>query len=137
MNRTAISIGILGLAAAVSSAETLKLRAGAAIQAPVSSMDSRAITLEDGRVLPRESVEEIQFVNKEAPAAAVAADPEAQSRGRELFRQAEDFGKRFPGVDGLVLLDEGEYILNEDGTWVERTHFVGRILKEGLKRSWG
>ena len=136
MRKTAILVGIFGLAAG-GSAETLKLRSGTAVQAPVSSVDGRAITLGDGRVLPREAVEEIQFANKETAITAAPADPEAQKRGRELFRQAEEFGKRYPGVDGLVLLDEGEYRVRDDGTWVERSRFAGQILKEGLKRSWG
>jgi transglutaminase-like putative cysteine protease len=137
MRKAAITVGLLGLAAAGLRAETLKLRSGAELQAPVASVDGRAVTLQDGRVLPRDAVEELRFAVQEAQPAAAAADPEEQKRGRELFRQAEEFGRRYPGVDGLVLLDEGEYRLKDDGTWVERSHFAGRILKEGLKRSWG
>jgi hypothetical protein len=140
MRKISILVLILGLAAAgrmAVRAETLRLRAGGEVLAPVSSVDSRSVRLDDGRVFAREAVEEIQFARKAASVSAPPADPEAQKRGRELFRQAEEFGKRYPGVDGLVLLDEGEYRVKEDGTWVERSRFAGRILKEGLKRSWG
>ncbi|MBI5244286.1 MAG: DUF3857 domain-containing protein [Elusimicrobia bacterium] len=131
------AILLLFAAQTSASSETLKMRSGTDIHAGVSSLDAGKLLLEDGRSLPREDVLEIQFAMKKPEQAAAAADHAAVQRGKDLFSQAEEFGKRHQGTDGLVLLDEGEYVVRDDGTWVERTRFAGRILKEALKQSWG
>ena len=118
-------------------AEVLKLRAGGDLNAGVSALDAETVTLIDGRTLPRSAVGEIDFAEKKTEPAATRPDLAAQSRGRELFLAAEEFGKRHPGTDGLVLVDEGEFVVHPDGTWTERDRFAGKILKEGLKQSWG
>ena len=135
----AVALSLLVQAAPVSGAfaEVLKLRAGGDVSAGVSALDADTVTLGDGRALPRSAVSEIDFAEKKAEASAAGADPAAAARGRELFRLADEFGKRHPGADGLVLVDECEYDVRPDGTWVERDRFAGKIIKEGLKQSWG
>jgi transglutaminase-like putative cysteine protease len=120
-------------------AETLKLRSGQEIPGSVATIDGETVTLGDGRALPRADVREIQFAEKKdaADAAAPGADPAAAARGRELFRLADAFAAKNPGADGVQLVDEGEYVVRPDGTWVERDRFAGLILKDGLKASWG
>jgi len=125
---------------APSAAETLKLRSGDEIPASISSLDAANVTLSDGRVLSRADVREIQFAEKTdgaAPTAATAVDPAKAARGAELFRLADAFGAKHPGADGLQLVDEGEFVVRPDGTWVERDRFAGLILKDGLKSAWG
>jgi transglutaminase-like putative cysteine protease len=118
-------------------AEVLKLRSGADQTAAVVALDAESILLDDGRKIPRADVREIQFAEKKTDAPAAAVDPAAAARGRELFRRADAFGKKYPGVDGLQLVDEGEFVVRPDGTWVERDRFAGIILKDGIKQWWG
>src|SRR6266700_2604224 len=104
MSRLLLAV-VLCAANARASAQVLKLRAGTDESGAVAAMDAKTITLSDGRVLPRFSVSEIQFATRKETAAPAAADPAARERGRELFRRADAFGKKYPGADGLQLVD--------------------------------
>ena len=135
------SVGILAAAAFCGAAspafpQRVELRSGRAIQATVVSIGSASVVLEDGRVLPRADVREIQLAEKEGPGAAAASSTVA-GRGQELFKEAAALGKIYPGMEGLILLSDDDYRLREDGTWTERNHFIGQVLKEGLRGSWG
>jgi transglutaminase-like putative cysteine protease len=116
----------------------LKLRAGGEEPAASVTVDATGVHLPGGRILPRSAVEEIRFAEA-APvkAAAAAADPEAAARGRELFQEADALEKQYPGVDGLTLVSDGDFELRPDGGQVEIDRFAGKILKDGLKNSWG
>lgn len=130
-------LAVLILAPHGASAEVIALRSGAEEKASVAGIDAQSVRLADGRVLPRAEVREIRFAEKKEESAAVAVDPAQAARGKELFAQADAFGKKYPDVDGLQLVDEGEFTVRPDGTWVERDRFAGLVLKEGLKASWG
>ncbi len=123
---------------AVSSAAVLKLRAGGEKNASPVLVDKAGVILPDGKVLPREAVEEIRFAQAALPEqASAAANPALAARGTELFRQAAAFEKNYPGVDGAALAEDDDIVLRPDGTRVERQLFIGQILKEGLESSWG
>lgn len=121
------------------SADVLKLRGAGELSAPSVSVDAQSIRLPDGRVLPRADVEEIRFAEAapEGSTAAATVDPAQAARGQELFRQAAELEKRYPDVDGLTLVQDGDFELRPDGTQIETDVFIGKILKEGLKSSWG
>ncbi|MFA5140888.1 MAG: DUF3857 domain-containing protein [Elusimicrobiota bacterium] len=121
------------------SAETLKLRSKAEVNAVIAGLEGGRILLQDGRKLPRAEVEEIVFAQKEAakPASAVVASPEDKARSAELFKEAAEFGELYPDMDGLILQDHGEFVLREDGTWLYRSRFIGQVLKDDVKRQWG
>ncbi len=140
MNATLRLLAVLALLApSPASAVVLKLRAGGDQDAASVTFDGKSVRLPDGKTLPRDEVEEIRFAQaapEKAPAAA-SADPAAAARGRELFARAKALEARFPGADGLLLLDDGDYELRPDGTWTFHYHFVGKVLKEGMKFSWG
>ncbi len=127
---------LLMMPASPLSAQRVVLRSGRTIDAPVVSIGSATVVLGGGRILPRESVREIQLATREAGAAAALPAADA-GRGRELFKEGAALGRRYPGMDGLILLSDDHYRLREDGTWTERNHFIGQILKEGLRGAWG
>ena len=87
--------------------------------------------------IPRNEVQLVQFRRKgkqgelRGEGAAAALSPLAHGlldRGRALA-QAN------PGVGGVILVDDGEFVLNPDGTYIYRYHFAGLVLKEEMK-SW-
>lgn len=121
-------------------AATLTLRSGTEMQGKVLSLDGSSVKLEDGKTLPRAEVSEIQLqaapaVKQAAP--ATAASPEDQATAKAYFAQAAELAKKFPGANGLTLLDSGAYTLNPDGTQLLREHEVKQILKDSLKQAWG
>lgn len=118
--------------------ETLKLRTKKDLEASVVGLERDELVLKDGRRIPRDKVEEIIFTGTERRAKKTRkVSPEDRARAKKLFAEAAAFGKKFPGMDGLVLRDHGEYVLREDGTWLFRYRFVGQVLKESLKHQWG
>lgn len=135
--RTLLAAAML-LQAAPSFSETLKLRSGAELEAPVDSVDAASVNLGGGRALPRAEVAEIHFGGTPAAKnAAPAASPETAAAGKEYFARAAALARAWPGVNGLVLLDSGHYRLNPDGTSLYRNRQVRRILKDSLKQAWG
>ncbi len=118
--------------------ETIKLRSKQDLQGAVIGLEDGNLILKSGQRLPRESVEEIVFTEgKSVESEKSEVTPDDRRRARELFRQAAEFGKEHPGMDGLILVDHGEYRLKEDGTQVYRYHFVGQVQKESMKEAWG
>ncbi|MCX5786550.1 MAG: DUF3857 domain-containing protein [Elusimicrobia bacterium] len=139
--RFAAVISVLFILPPVCRAEVLTLRSGQESTGTVTTVDADSVTLEDGKVLPRETVSVIQFgpAKAEQKAAAGTAQPSEQDQkaAAEAFAMAREFGKKYSGMNGLILLDKGGYNLNADGTWTLRTREIRQILKESLKQSWG
>ncbi len=137
----AAAISVLLILPTVCRAEVLTLRSGQEARGEVAAIDADSVKLADGKVLPRKTVSEIQFgpAKAEQNAAPAAAQPsEADKKAAaEAFAMARDFGKKYSGMNGLVLLDQGAYTLNADGTSKMRTRQIRQILKESLKQSWG
>jgi len=88
--------------------------------------------------VPRNEVRKIEFQvvseraepGAEAPAAA-GLTPLAQ---RQL-EKAPQMVQAFPGVGGIILVDDGAFVYHTDGTNSYRYHFAGLVLKEEMK-SW-
>ena len=121
-------------------AQPVKMRSGAEIDAKISSIDASSVLLQDGRKIPRADIAEIQFTAVAAakPAQTSAkASPEETAAAKAAFEQARTLGRKYPGVNGLVLLDSGLQLLRPDGTTLYRNHQVRQILKETIKQAWG
>ncbi|MDD4005370.1 MAG: DUF3857 domain-containing protein, partial [Elusimicrobiaceae bacterium] len=119
-------------------AEIIVLRSGEDITARVSLISSCTVKLENGTQLPRKDILEIQLAGQSAPqAAAIAVTERDKADAAAAFGQAREFGARYSGMNGLILLDSGEYVLKPDGTQVFRNHQIRQILKESLKQQWG
>jgi len=124
-------------------AETVKLRSGQEQSAKVLSIDANSVTLEGAhKPLARKDVLEIQFAASKIQTATAAVSgiaPTAQDKkdAAAYFAQAEKLAAQYPDVNGIILLNRGEYIYNADGTNISRYHEVHRILKESLKQYWG
>ena len=139
MKTSSLLAAALLLQASLSFAETVKLRSGGELEAVVESVDAGSVTLSGGRVLPRAAVSEIQFsaaaLAKKQEAAPAA--PEEIKAAREYFSRVAALARAYPGVNGVTLLDSGEYRLNPDGTSTYRNHQVRQLLKDSLKQAWG
>ena len=130
-----ISLFFSGLAGA----ETILLRSGAELDAKVVSLDGGTVSLDGGKALKRRDVSEIQFAGTAAgkQEAAAEASPEDMKTAKAAFARAQALARKYPGMNGLVLLDSGSNTLNPDGTTVYRNHQVRQILKESVKQAWG
>ncbi|MFA5162724.1 MAG: DUF3857 domain-containing protein [Elusimicrobiales bacterium] len=126
------------LAAQNCGAETLRLRDGSEFEAAVSSIDASAINFSGHPPVARGDAAEIRFSSGEGAAGAAAPVTEQDKKdAAQSFRLARGLAAKYPGVNGLVLLDYGEYTLNPDGTRSFRAHMVRQILKESLLQRWG
>jgi len=125
---------------AVGFSEIIKFRDGREITGEITSMDLEKVYLKNSKSFSLKEINEIQF-NKEKSTKTleiVLAPSESDKKDSEyFFALADEFSKKNPGANGLILLDEGEYFLKPDGTWVLKSRMVKQILKEGLKDEWG
>lgn len=139
--RTAVILGFALFCAADSGAETIKLRSGEELPGKVVSIDDKTVRLDNAPDLDRSAVSEIQFAAEavKTETAAKTAEPtiEQKQAAAAAFAQTVETAARYPGMNGIVLLDHGEYTLRPDGTYTYRNHQVRQILKESLKQAWG
>ena len=140
--RFAAIAGLFIFMPALCRGETLKMRSGQEQSAKVLAINADSVLLEgSAKPVDRKAVLEIQFAapKDEAALSASAIAPTEQDRhdAAAAFASAKELGAKFPGVNGLILLDHGEYIYNPDGSTLTRSHEVRQILKESLKQSWG
>lgn len=88
--------------------------------------------------IPRDKVQLIEWRAKEK---AGAAGPEVlpteglSDLARSMAPRAQQMAQTFPGVAGVVLVDDGEFVYRKDGTNRYRYHFAGIVLKEDMT-SW-
>ncbi|MEA3307414.1 MAG: DUF3857 domain-containing protein, partial [Elusimicrobiota bacterium] len=92
--------------------------------------------------MPRQNAGTIQFAAKKikptlTKTPAIKASKEDQKEAAKLFKKAEKLKKKYPGMNGIILVDEGEYTYRKDGTRITVSRYAGIILKEDLKKSWG
>jgi transglutaminase-like putative cysteine protease len=138
--KTALLLLALALTYGVCRAETIKLRSGPDVEGKVLSIDAASVALDGGRTLPRAEVAEIQLTAQAAArpgATASSVSAQDQAAARADFAQAAELAKKYPGSNGLTLLDSVADTLNPDGTALYREHEVKQILKDSLKQAWG
>lgn len=137
----AVILSILFFLAPVSRAETIKLRSGEEMVGKVLSISPASLMLENAPALERAAVSEIQFAaetaKEKARAKPAEASPEQKKAAADAFALAKETAAEYPGMNGIVLLDHGEYVLKPNGTYTHRNRQVRRILKESLKQAWG
>ena len=56
--------------------------------------------------------------------------PDAVTKMKEYRRQARSFADEYPNVNGIHLLDNGEFVLTSDKRHIYRYHFVGYVMDE-------
>lgn len=126
------------LAAGDAAADAVFLRSGEIISGRITAADEDSVTLSGKTEVPRHKISEIRFIKPPKPkpkGRKDKTDTEA-ARAEELFAQAEKFGKKYPGAEGLILRNDGEFEYRANGTWVTRTRFAGQILNPSLIEQW-
>jgi transglutaminase-like putative cysteine protease len=94
--------------------------------------------LPGGKSVSRNDVQVVQFQvkgRKGATGGAAAAGEGLTSLAQGLLERGQAMGQTYPGVSGVILVDDGEFVYHRDGTSVYRYHFAGLVLKEE-KKSW-
>ncbi|UCE60713.1 MAG: DUF3857 domain-containing protein [Phycisphaerales bacterium] len=112
-------------------AEVVELVDGSRFDTEYITFSNGNFITDDGRVIPRAEIKRILFVRGSTPRDTVSGL--GRSDVTELLRHAEEAEKKHPDVGAITLIDDGEYILREDGTHVERSHYAVKILKEAWK----
>ena len=115
--------------------ERLSLHNGETLEGP-AQLEKDVFLLEDGTRVPRREVESIHFqtAGREAlegtgALASGGLTPLAQG----LLARGQALGQAYPGVPGVILVDDGEFVYRDDGTSTYRYHFAGLVLKEDAK----
>ena len=95
--------------------------------------------LPQGRRIARQGVQSIEFrADEDAGAETAKTDFGGALAPIEqglLVDRGVALAARHPGASGVILLDDGEFVYNKDGTSRYRYHFAGLVLKEDMK-SW-
>ncbi len=100
------------------------------------TFDGAAFAVPGTGTLPREEVSLILF--QPAGAAGAAGAEAAGVQGltelaREMLPKGQSLAQQFPGTGGVILVDDGTFVYNDDGTHTYRYHFAGLVLKEEMK----
>lgn len=95
------------------------------------------LNVDDGKNIHRDLVKEIFFETTQQQAKDEAQAEEIPKDIEQILSLAQRQTEKYPDSDGIILLDDGTFVLNEDGTNVYRYHFQGLILKEEKKKEWG
>ncbi len=100
------------------------------------TFDGEYFKVPGGELIPRNDVQLVQFQLKGREgvlggetAASEALTPLAQS----LLERGRVLAQAYPGVGGVILVDDGEFVYRPDGTNAYRYHFAGLVLKEEMK----
>ena len=100
------------------------------------TFDGVAFTLPGHEPIPRNDVQSIEFraAGEEAAGNAETAEAEGLSPlAAAWLERGAQMAARYPGVPGVILVDDGEFAYHEDGTNAYRYHFAGLVLKEEMK----
>ena len=88
--------------------------------------------------ISRDEVQKVAFSMAQAAGGAGAETstgegltPEAEG----LLERGQALAAKYPGVGGITLMDDGDFVYHADGTSLYRYHFAGLVLKEE-KKSW-
>lgn len=98
--------------------------------------DGKLFRLPDGRELPRSAVQMLDFRNKDLQAADAGEADAGEGLSAAVTDQLEagrQLAQAYPGVAGVILVDDGEFVYRPDGSNTYRYHFAALILKEESK----
>ena len=127
---------LLLLTPPIAHAHVVKTYDGEEVRCETATYGHDELLLDGNTAIPRERVKEIFFEMPKIAPAVSEQTKEIPQDIQEILKQAQEQARKYPDADGIVLLDDGEYVLNEDGTNVYRYHFRGLILKEEKKKEW-
>jgi len=102
------------------------------------TFDGERFTAPGREPIPRNDVRKIEFQVKAARGERAAETGPVQGLtplAQSQLEKAPQMAQAFPGVGGIILVDDGEFVYHEDGTNSYRYHFAGLVLKEEMK-SW-
>ncbi|HNR34621.1 MAG TPA: DUF3857 domain-containing protein [Candidatus Hydrogenedentes bacterium] len=119
-------------------AERLNLNQGDVVSGVSGiTFDGRQFTIPGHDPVPRDAVKSIEFLReKESGETDAAAGGEGLSEeARAALPGAKRMIQAFPGIAGVMLVDDGRFVYRKDGTHVYRYHFAGLVLKEE-KKEW-
>ncbi len=141
--RTRICVLAIALAAGLASAAPVSERITPYHGLPIDNaenvtFDGQQFTIPGHDPLPRADVQGIEFSapGQDARAAkAMAAAASLSDLAKAQLPVAARLAKKYPGVAGVVLIDDGAFTLNKDGTNAYQYHFAGLVLKDEMK-SW-
>lgn len=86
--------------------------------------------------LARDEVQTVHFRPVERGRAADSADAAGDAlseEARALLERGHAMAQRYPGVAGVILVDDGDFAYRRDGTHHYRYHFAGLVLREEAK----
>ena len=135
---TGLFAGCAGVSVPVS--EKLTLYQGGEIEdLSGTTFDGGTFNLPDGKAVARNDVQSIQFQvegAEETAKSTVSGTEGLTPLAQSLLERGQAMAKAYPGVSGVILVDDGDFIYNKDGTNSYRYRFAGLVLKEEAK-SWG
>ncbi len=102
------------------------------------SFDGEVFEVPGAGVISRDEVTVLLFQPAEAEggeAAASAGVAGLSDLAQEMLPKGQALAEQFPGTGGVILIDDGLFVYNDDGTHRYRYHFAGLVLKEEMK-SW-
>ncbi len=116
--------------------ETLRLHDGRSIEnVNHITFDGNVFNVHGQDAVPRDQVSTVEFA-LDAPAGAETGEVDAAGELSDLARQClprgVELAKQSPGVGGVVLVDDGEFVYHANGTSGYRYHFAGLVLKEEM-----
>ena len=120
-------------------AERLLGHDGKERSAPVFRFEEGTFRAADGSTVPRNEVVDwwVSDRQKQAAAAkATVADTDAVAQLTAYRDKGREMAARFPGCQGVIVIDDGVSTLTADLKHKYRYHFVGLILNEA-QLSWG
>ncbi|MBN1755150.1 DUF3857 and transglutaminase domain-containing protein [bacterium] len=136
MNAPLISMLIILLLAGIAQADKLELIDQNTQESGNITYDQEKFKLENGEEISRDDVKSIYFQHQEESESATESAAIQSSQVEEYLRIAQEMEAQYPEASGLILYDEGNYILTNDGRIVFRYHFVGKVLSTDAL-NWG
>lgn len=100
------------------------------------TFDGQAFQVPGVGAVPRNDIQTIEFQLSEH-AEAVGEEQIAESGLTELaaglVEEGRAMAQQYPGVGGVILVDDGVYTYNADGSFGYTYHFAGLVLREEMK----
>ncbi|MFA5031937.1 MAG: DUF3857 and transglutaminase domain-containing protein [bacterium] len=125
-------IKILILSFLLSINQKVTLKDGTSFEDKVLQANNSTVVFEKNGSIKRSFVDEIKTIPKVNSSKTEFSDTIPI---KEIFKISSEAAKKFPSAKGLILLDKGINILNSDGTQINQSHFIGKILSPET-RGW-
>lgn len=111
----------------------IELRDGKVIRDIIISFENGIFILKEKGRLEAGKVKSVRIVNLAEKQKLVSEKTFIDKDVQAIVASASEAEKKFQNVNGIIILDEGTNILNEDGTTKYRYHFIGKVLTNKAK----